>query len=186
MVLHPDQAIDRTRRSLETSPSTPQDWKTDAGKSYLLELSGAADFIRKLVYREVEDWRNEDITAIVSFMRENTIAFKIAFGYSKLENIADQQIFGKILQTLGLKTKRFRRRHTYALEDKHLTCLTTILKRRQSKDPSPLVNNQINPGGSVEIPISENQKRELIPPIDREKVACLERPPEENPRLISA
>ena len=186
MVLHPDQAIDRTRRSLETSPSTPQDWKTDAGKSYLLELSGAADLIRKLVYREVEDWRNEDITAIVSFMRENTVAFKIAFGYSKLENIADQQIFGKILQTLGLKTKRFRRRHTYALEDKHLTCLTTILKRRQSKDPSPPINDQINPGGSIEILINKNQKREVTIPIDRENVACLEGPIEENPRLISA
>lgn len=186
MVLHPDQAIDRTRRSLETSPATPQDWKTDAGKSYLLELSGAADLIRKLVYREVEDWRNEDITAIVSFMRENTIAFKIAFGYSKLENIADQQIFGKILQTLGLKTKRFRRRHTYALEDKHLTCLTTILKCRQSTDPSPPINNQINPGGSVEILIDKNQKREVTTPIDRENVACLERPIEENSRLISA
>lgn len=186
MVLHPDQAIDRTRRSLETSPATPQDWKTDAGKSYLLELSGAADFIRKLVYREIEDWRNEDIIAIVSFMRENTIAFKIAFGYSKLENIADQQIFGKILQTLGLKTKRFRRRHTYALEDKHLTCLTTILKRRQSKDPSPLINDQINPGGSIEILIDKNQKRECTIPIDRENLTCLEPPIEKNFRLRSA
>jgi Domain of unknown function (DUF3854) len=190
MVLHPDNAIDRTRRSIEASPATPQDWKTEAGKSYLLEISGAADLVRKLVHRELEEWRSEDISAIATFMRDNAPAFRIAFGYSKLDNMADQQIFGTILSTLGLKTKRFRRRNTYALQDEHLTHLTVILKRRQDKDPPLLINDQINEGGSVETGMNENQKREIsIPraiPIDRQESNRLEMPTGNNSQLMSA
>ncbi len=186
MVLHPDQAIDRTRRSLETSSATPQDWKTDAAKSYLLEISGAANLVRKLVHRELEEWRSEDIATIATFMRDNAAAFKIAFGYSKLENMADQQIFGTILSTLGLKTKRFRRRNTYALQDEHLTRLTIILKRRQDKDPPLLTNDQINQGGSIEMATDNNQNRETVLPMDREEVVCLRRPVAEDSRSISA
>jgi Domain of unknown function (DUF3854) len=166
MVLNPKQAIDRTRHSLETSPETPQDWKTDAGKSYLLEISGAADLIRKLVYQELEEWCNEDIAAIVTFMRNNTLSFKIAFSYFKLDNIADQQIFGTILKALGLKTKRFRRRKTYALQLDHLNHLTSILKRRQNQDPPHLINDQISGDGSVKIPASKIKKEDPIIPIN--------------------
>ena len=171
MVLHPDQAIDRTRRSIETSPTTPQDWKTDAGKSYLLEISGAADLIRKLVHRELEEWRNDDIAAIVTFMRENPLAFKIAFGYSKLDKIADQQIFGKIIHTLGLKTKRFRRRNTYALQESLLETLLTIVKRRQDKDPPISSIDLIGSGGSINSPLEQIQKEETVIPIDRDQGA---------------
>jgi hypothetical protein len=167
MVLNPEQASDRTRRSLELSPDTPQDWKTEAGKSYLLERSGAADLIRKLVSGELTEWKNDDIASCIAFMRENSTAFKIAFGYAKLNNIADQQIFGTILRTLGLKTKRFRRRNTYALQDEHLTRLTIILKRRQDKDPPLLSIDLFSTGGSVFNLLLETEKADTVVPIDR-------------------
>jgi hypothetical protein len=132
------KAIDRTAHSINQNPEMPQDWNQEAAQQWLLEQAGMTVLIAQIIEAGVEYIELETVHRIAQFMRDQATAFRIGFGFTKLDKMSDQQIVGILLARCGIHRKRHRRRGTYSIDHDRLTTLLEVMKRRQQTDPDPL------------------------------------------------
>ena len=138
-VLYPDLAAQRTARSINQNPETPQDWKPDVVRVWLLEQSGAAEMIRKIAAGEIERLPSDQVQSIAIFVRSHSTEFRIAFGFRSVQLLSDQQILGEILSRHGIRTVRCGNRNNrrYEVLKPELETFLAIIKRRRNEVPSP-------------------------------------------------
>jgi hypothetical protein len=135
------RAIERTANSINQNPENPQDWNRTAAQRWLMEQSGATVLMAQIVGEGLEYIELETVHLIAQFMRNQAMAFRIGFGFTKLDKMSDQQIIGILLAHCGIHRKRHRRRGAYSIDHDRLTTLLEIVNRRQQADPDPLEQN---------------------------------------------
>ena len=175
-VLNSQLATDRTARTINQNPESPQDWDKASLKIWLFELTGINDLVKAIVSGEVKNLTSEIITPIAQFVRSHPNEFRIAFGFTQLDKISNQQIIGQMLSVVGIRTKRNKRKGFYSVQSERLTVLLTIIDRRQQVDP-PLSKLDLNSQGwTVSNPIENHpfapqtdpsQRRDTADPPDR-------------------
>jgi hypothetical protein len=132
------KAIERTAHSINQNPDNPQDWNRTAAQRWLMEQSGATVLIIQIIEEGMEYIELETVDAIAQFIRSQAKAFRIGFGFTKLDRMSDQQIIGILLAHCGIHRKRHRRRGTYSIDHNRLTTLLEVVNRRQQADPDPI------------------------------------------------
>jgi Domain of unknown function (DUF3854) len=136
------KAIDRTATSINRNAQNPQDWDKAAVQRWLMEQAAVTKLIAQIAEGEVMVMTQEVTAPIARFVRDHATEFRVGFGFAKLQGMSDQQIVGILLATCGITTKRQRRGNIYRVDQERLSALLTVLKRRQSIDPHPLVINE--------------------------------------------
>lgn len=163
------KAIDRTAGSINQNPDSPQDWSRAAVKAFLFEKSGFTELVRGIVAGEISILSDEVISPIAAFIRSHPEEFRLAFGISKLDSIADRQIVGQMLRSVGIKSQRKgnRNNHRYEVRKPELESLLEIIERRKRKiTPPPSID--LNQGGVIPSEIPEIQPDlPPLPPIER-------------------
>jgi len=167
MVLNPEIAGERTTGTINRSPDCPQDWDAAVVRSWLLEQSSAADFIKRIYAGEVKAYTVGDIAPIADFCQAHATEFRIAFGFSNVGKISPIQVIGTILDWCGIKRKRGDIRvegvrvNPYSVNEAHLEKVSAIISRRE-KPTTPLpVEREV--WGGVEPEISPNIDPWLTP-----------------------
>jgi len=151
MVLNPEIAIDRTAGSINRSPDCPQDWDTSAVRSWLIEASGAGNFIRDIYSGEIKSYTPSDIASFAEYCDAHEKEFRIA-GFDNISGVSPMQKFGVILDWVGIKRKRHQpsvegvRVSAYAIDKAHLEKLSAIIGRRAKTCTPPPVEMK-EPGG---------------------------------------
>jgi len=174
-VLDPQRAIDRTARTINQNPDSPQDWDKAALKNWLSEEAGFNQLVRSIVSGEIEHLTPEVTEPITTFIRAHHQEFRVAYGFTQLDKISNQQIIGQMLSTVGIQTKRHRRKGFYSIETGRLAVLLAVIARRQQLDP-PTPKLDLNQGGWTSSKAPENglnslptpaiNIREIINPLD--------------------
>jgi hypothetical protein len=141
-------AIDRTASTINQSCHTPQDWSRAAVRSWLYQESGFSEFVREIVAGQVVEIRADRTAGFVNFVRSHREEFKLCFGIGVGSNLSDQQIIGELLRSLGIRTKRHRRKNTYSIQNDRLAVVLEILERRKRIDPPLLASIKDQAGGS--------------------------------------
>lgn len=134
-VLDTQLATDRTARTINQNPESPQDWDKAAVRAWLFEQSGFNALVRAIVSGEIEQLTTEVIAPIAQFLRSHPQEFRITFGFTKLDEISDQQIIGQMLSVVGIRTKRHRRKGFYSIQRGRLDLILSIIHRRRQSDP---------------------------------------------------
>ncbi|GAQ00189.1 plasmid replication protein, CyRepA1 family [Leptolyngbya sp. NIES-2104] len=149
-VLHPDLATQRTVKSIERNPDTPQDWKPDVIALWLLEQSGAAALICQIAAGEIERLPADQVQSISAFVRSHSVEFRLAFNFRNIETQSDQQIIGEILSRHGIHTQRCGNRNNrrYEVCKPELETLLAIIERRR-KEISPLEKIEVDREGAI-------------------------------------
>ncbi len=145
-VLTSELATARTARTINQNPESPQDWNKAAVRNWLAEITGFNDLVKAIVSGEIENLTSEVIRPIVESIRSHPEEFRIAYGFTKLDTISDQQIIGQMLSTVGVKTKRHKRKRFYSIDKDRLDLFLRIIDRRKQTDP-PLSKLDLNPDG---------------------------------------
>ena len=145
-VLTPQLATDRTARTINQNPESPQDWDKAAVRNWLAEQTGFNDLVRSIASGEIENLTSEVISPIAASVRSHPEEFRIAFGFTKLDTISDQQIIGQMLSTPGVKTIRHKRKGYYSVDTARLALFLRIIDRRKETSP-PLSKLDLNPDG---------------------------------------
>jgi hypothetical protein len=141
-------AIDRTASTINQSCHTPQDWSRAAVRSWLYQESGFSEFVREIVAGQVVEIRADRTAGFVNFVRSHREEFKLCFGIGVGSNLSDQQIIGELLRSLGIRTKRHRRKNTYSIQNDRLAVVLEILERRKRIDPPLPASIKDQAGGS--------------------------------------
>lgn len=149
-VLDSAKATDRTASSINQNPDTPQDWSKAAVKAWLFEQSGFSALVRSIVAGEITVLSAKVNAPIADFVRGHAEEFRLAFGFSKLESISDQQIVGQMLRSVGIQSKRVgnRKNHRYEVRKAELEALLAIIERRK-KEITPPPTLDLNQGGVI-------------------------------------
>jgi hypothetical protein len=149
-VLHPDLALQRTARSINQNPQTPQDWKPDVVRLWLLEQSGAAEMIRSIATGEIERLLPDQVQSIAAFVRSHSTEFRIAFSFRNVQFLSDQQVLGEILSRHGIHTERCGNRNNrrYEVCKPELESLLAIIKRRRA-EITPPAEIGLDPEGAI-------------------------------------
>jgi len=167
MVLSSEVASGRTASTINQSPTCPQDWDTAAVRSWLLEQSGAAQFIRAIYDGEIESYDVIAVMEIADFCKAHAAEFKIAFGFSNIRKVTPIQVVGVILDWCGIQRKRHQtsaagvRVTTYAVNKAHLEKVSAIVARRGVSAPPPPIEIEIQ--GGVLAERVDNTARGLTP-----------------------
>ena len=174
-VLDPQRAIDRTARTVNQNPECPQDWDKSATQNWLSEASGFNPLVRSIASGEIDQLTPEVTKPITEFMRSHHQEFRVAYGFTQLDKISNQQIIGQMLSTVGIQTKRHRRKGFYSIETGRLAVLLAVIARRQQLDP-PTPKLDLNQGGWTSSKAPENglnslptpaiNIREIVNPLD--------------------
>jgi hypothetical protein len=135
------KAIERTAHSINQNPENPQDWNKTVAQRWLMEQSGATVLIAQIAGEGMDYIEMETVHTLAQFMRDQAMAFRIGFGFTKLDKMSDQQLVGILLAHCGIHRKRQRRRGTYSIDRERLTSLLEVVNRRQQADPDPLEQN---------------------------------------------
>jgi Domain of unknown function (DUF3854) len=145
-LLNSQLATDRTAGTINRNASTPQDWSRAAVRSWLYEKSGLGDLAQSIVAGEVVEVSPDAMALIALFVRGHCEEFRLAFGFTKLDEISDRQIIGQMLRANGIRTKRNRRKGTYSVDTAALAVVLAIIEKRKQCDPPPL-NIGLDQGG---------------------------------------
>jgi Domain of unknown function (DUF3854) len=170
-VLTPQLATDRTARTINQNPESPQDWDKAAVQIWLAEVTGFNDLVRSIVSGEIENLTTEVITPIAESVRSHPQEFRMAFGFTKLDTISNQQILGQMLSKVGIKTKRQKRKGFYSVDKARLDLFLRIIDRRKQTDP-PLSKLDLNPDGwTASNPIENPSFSPKTDPLYRREIA---------------
>jgi hypothetical protein len=164
-VLDKSVAVDRTVKSIDLNPSTPQDWSKAALQEELLRQSGTTTFIKAIWDGEVYQIEKDTIKPIVAELRRRAGDFKVAFSFSRLDAkghdgsylVSDQQIIALLLDWCGIKRMVDRKRtngraaRTYRVAVDHLQKLKSIIQRRFDAVSPPLIENQYRGGDTPDV-----------------------------------
>jgi hypothetical protein len=146
-VLDSTLAVTRSAKSINESPDNPTDWSRAALRDWVREQSGLNALIRQIVAGEVVALTTEATGPIVAFLRQYRTQVQLVMGFGNLDAIADQQLIGQLLATVGIRTKRNSRQGLYSVQTDHLTGILAILDRRKPTVTPPLNIDLI--GGGV-------------------------------------
>ena len=152
MVLNSEIASSRTVNTINKSPECPQDWDVAAVKLWLLEKSGAATFVQAICAGKIEFYDLSAINKIAIFCKAHALEFKIAFGFSNVENVSPMQTIGVILDWCGIKRRRYQtsvegvRVTTYVINKAYLAEILEIVSRRGNLTPPPSVQIEAQEG----------------------------------------
>jgi hypothetical protein len=148
LLLDYSKAIDRTASTINQNPDTPQDWGKEAVRSWLYQESGFSEFVKEIVAGEVVEIQADLTARFVNFIRSHREEFRIAFGIGVGSGLSDQQIVGQLLSSVGIRTKRHRRKGSYSIQIDRLAVVLEIIARRKKADPPPLSIELEKGGGS--------------------------------------
>jgi Domain of unknown function (DUF3854) len=144
-LLNDSVAINRTASTINQNSKTPQDWSRAAVRSWLYQQSGFSEFVREIIAGDVVEIQADRTAAIVAFVRSHREEFRMVFGFGASSDLSDQQILGQLLSSVGIRTKRHRRKGIYSVQIERLAVILEIIDRRKKADPPPLVD--LNQGG---------------------------------------
>ena len=167
MVLKSDLSSGRTATTINQSPRCPQDWDAAAVRAWLLEQSGAAQFIRAIYAGEIETYEVSGVKEIADFCKAHAAEFKMAFGFSNIGKVSPVQAIGVILDWCGIQRKRHQTRlegvrvTAYAINKGHLERVSAIIACRKMTAPPPPIETEIK--GGVPAKSVENSDRWLTP-----------------------
>ena len=154
MVLNNGVAATRTAATINKSPECPQDWDTATVRLWILEMSGASDFIRDIYAEKIEVYDLSLVGAIADFCKAHASEFKSAFGFSNLKKVSAMQAVGVVLDWCGIKRKRKQtsengvRVEGYEVDKAHLEKVSGIVNRRGETTAPPCTSIPIG-GGAV-------------------------------------
>lgn len=184
-VLNPQLATDRTARTINQNPESPQDWDKATLKIWLFAMTGFNDLVKAIVSGEIKNLTSEIIAPIAQVVRSHPQEFRVAFGFTQLDKISDQQIIGQMLSVVGIRTKRNKRKGFYSIQSDRLAVLLTIIDRRQQIDP-PLSKLDLNSQGwTVSNPIESHPFSPQTDPSQRQDTADPPDRTEERDRTIN-
>ena len=142
-IIFKEVALERTAKSIEQNPTTPQDWDRAELRRELIDCSGAGDLIRQIWQGKVTHLTADIVDPIAATIR-GTLAndFKLTTGFKNLDKISDNQIVFSILDWVGIRRRIQQRRiegkptREYFVDTTHLKKLKIIVERRfQSVSP---------------------------------------------------
>lgn len=145
-------AMDRTVRSIDATPTTPQDWDKAALRRWLLVQTGADKFLYGIIAGTITDLSPSLVEPLAAKLKQHAAEFRIAFNFSNLDRVADFQAIATLLDHYGIKRhgKQHRvgggRVRVYSVDSEHLHKLKTVIARRQSSVTTPQ-NDLLNGGG---------------------------------------
>ena len=119
---------------------------------WILEMSGAAAFIRDIYAGKIEVYDLSRVGAIADFCKAHAAEFNIAFGFSNLKKVSAIQAVGVILDWCGIKRKRKQtsvarvRVEGYEVDKAHLEKVSGIIKRREKTNTPPCTSISIGRG----------------------------------------
>ncbi len=148
-------ALERSARSIEKSPTTPQDWNPAALRRWLLAQSGGLKLIQDIWSSQIEELREELWRPVAQAMQRHSREFKIAFKFSNIDKVEPFQAIATLLDWCGIKRIRHRRRmgkevlSFYTIDSAHLERVRAIVRRRAQADPPPQESDFYQGGGSV-------------------------------------
>jgi hypothetical protein len=137
-VLDSTLAVTRSAKSINGSPEAPTDWSRAALRDWVREQSGFNALVRQIVAGEVATLTTEITGPIVAFLRKYRTQVQLVMGFGNLDAIADQQLIGQLLATVGIRTKRNSRQGSYSVQTDHLAGILAILDRRKPTVTPPL------------------------------------------------
>jgi hypothetical protein len=159
-LLDDHKAEARTVHSIQTNPTTPQDWKLSQLQRFIFEKSGALDLILQIWNGELEELTDDWVQPIAQFLKHHSRDVKLAFNFA-IHNVSDRQAVFFLLDWCGIQRRSQRARHNgkvirrYFIDATHLNQLKEIVHRRQLGDPPLSINDHGNGVGSSSVVESE-------------------------------
>lgn len=156
-VLNPEQAIATTAASIDRNANTPQDWDKSAVRSWLLQQTGAAEFIQRCWDSSITQMDAATIAPIAKALQQHPEEFRIAFGMRNIQKLSPMQVIAWVLDWCGItRTSEKQRRGkdlvwVYYVEPENLARLKAVVERRLQDVPPPLVNEENQGGGTLPI-----------------------------------
>ncbi len=153
-ILNPQLAEQVAAKSINTNPTTPQDWNRQQLQQQLIEESGGGDLIRGIYRGEITEISNEAIAPIAAFLKSNSERVRLA-GFSNIQGVSDRQAAFLILDWCGITrvSERYRSegkiQRRYLIDQENLEKVKTIVERRSQVDPPPLSLVSNEGGGST-------------------------------------
>lgn len=157
-VLNPDAATARTVASIDRNSTNPQDWDKAALHCWLLEKTGAADFIRAICDCSITELPPETVEEVAAQLQQHPKEFEIAFQVKNIHEMHTTQVITWLLQRHGISWETARRRQgqkvlrVRVIDQSNLAELKAVIERRSQADPPPQESNQTQGGGSQENP----------------------------------
>lgn len=159
-VMNPALAEQTTAKSINTNPTTPQDWNRQQLQQQLIEESGGGDLIRGIYRSEITEISNEAIAPIAAFLKSNSERVRLA-GFSNIQGVSDRQAAFLILDWCGItrRSEQYRSggkiQRRYLVDQDNLAKVRAVIERRKNTTQqaielvTPLLSLVSNEGGDT-------------------------------------
>ncbi|HEY9817909.1 MAG TPA: hypothetical protein V6D20_19200 [Candidatus Obscuribacterales bacterium] len=138
-------------QSIQTNPTTPQDWDLTQLQRFIFEKSGALAFVFQIWHGDLHELTEALIQPIAQFLKHHSRDVKLAFNFSRIDQVSDRQAVFLLLDWCGIQRRSQRGRvngraiRRYFVDTDHLNQIKTILHQRGVGDP-PVSDRDLNQG----------------------------------------
>ena len=138
-------------QSIQTNPTTPQDWDLTQLQRFIFEKSGALAFVFQIWHGDLHELTEDLIQPIAQFLKHHSRDVKLAFNFSRIDQVSDRQAVFLLLDWCGIQRRSQRGRvngraiRRYFVDTDHLNQIKSILHQRGVGDP-PVSDRDLNQG----------------------------------------